>query len=371
MSRKTRRFSMEGLERREMMAGDVSVDVNNGVLYITGDGQANDIEVVAASSMDNQGKDWGFVSVRGRDGTTIEGPDGPNVGASQFTRVEIDLGGGNDVVELRHGYNSPVMDENVIRFDIDIDTGSGRDDVQVHDFYSNADLSINTGSYVGDVSVEDSTMNSLTIDANTSNSTNYVEIDNVTADTLVANRFDSMELTDSTVDVTAQLFGRWASSITVDGFDGDNLYVRGKNVLLDDVTTTNDVSVWHDPAYSMNANFEIRHSDIGRDLDVDTYAGNDVIDIWDVEVGDDLEVRTRDGRDTVRLDDVDAGDRLLAQLGTGNDTMEARFSSARRAWLDGGRDKGDKDSLELMLNSFTASHVYRNWEKLDRWGGGN
>ncbi len=46
---KTRRLQVENLENRELMAGNVSVSVQNGNLYITGDASRNHVEVRQSS----------------------------------------------------------------------------------------------------------------------------------------------------------------------------------------------------------------------------------------------------------------------------------------------------------------------------------
>jgi hypothetical protein len=115
------RGRFESLERRDLLAGDVLVNVVQGSLVIEGDELGNNIAISANA-------ETGDITVTGLDGTTVhlEGEDpGTEVVVSGVRRdVRINLGDGDDVVSLG---------ELSVRGDISIRTGLGEDTVHVGD----------------------------------------------------------------------------------------------------------------------------------------------------------------------------------------------------------------------------------------------
>lgn len=89
-----RTLGLEGLECREMWAGDVAAYLFRGALVLQGDGAANDVAVRALTA-------GGFI-VEGRNQTTINGgTTGFTVaGNSLGNNLVVQMGGGNDLVAL-------------------------------------------------------------------------------------------------------------------------------------------------------------------------------------------------------------------------------------------------------------------------------
>lgn len=115
--RLARAFSVEALEARQMLAGDVMVTFNFGVLQIVGDAQSNRTELVS---------DGTDISIQGFNGTTINGPT--SVPAASVRYITIEMGDGNDHVALTA--------ENTSRIGFDlitltIETGDGNDLVRL------------------------------------------------------------------------------------------------------------------------------------------------------------------------------------------------------------------------------------------------
>src|SRR3954467_10650705 len=90
---------MERLEDRQLLAGDVTVQVVNGVLRITGDAAANEIRV-------EEGSSHNFTSflVSGVD-TTLNGESAPVELEGASGGIRIDLQGGNDRLFIPGGTN--------------------------------------------------------------------------------------------------------------------------------------------------------------------------------------------------------------------------------------------------------------------------
>jgi hypothetical protein len=107
-------FAVEPLERRAMLAGNVSASINaGGDLIIQGDGADNKIEVFIATD--------GTVVISGHDGETVDQGNLNNTTVTGDVRVR--MRGGNDTVELTSA-NGPI-NKLIIR------TGSGSDSITV------------------------------------------------------------------------------------------------------------------------------------------------------------------------------------------------------------------------------------------------
>jgi len=86
-------LSVEGLENRRLLAGDVHAELVDGNLRVAGDAQGNEFAI-------HRGPDPGQVVVAGRAGTTING--GPSVTFSDVTgRVLVRAGAGDDSILVR------------------------------------------------------------------------------------------------------------------------------------------------------------------------------------------------------------------------------------------------------------------------------
>jgi len=112
MSARTKNFEtrlgVERLENRELMAGNVFATVSNNTLYITGDSNANSVEVGSLS---------GVVFVSGTDNTLINGRTQIPIGNFRGN-IEVKLGGGNDRFQLSG------VEDRVFR-KVDVNMGSG------------------------------------------------------------------------------------------------------------------------------------------------------------------------------------------------------------------------------------------------------
>ena len=108
---------MESLETRDLMAGDVSAQVINGNLIITGDAADNKITITQVSSTSYR--------IRGQD-TTINGRQAATFVVSN--NVRISMLGGNDVVTIGTPTGSPTT----LKRDLSINMGGGRDTINVY-----------------------------------------------------------------------------------------------------------------------------------------------------------------------------------------------------------------------------------------------
>ena len=176
----SRKLSLERLEDRSLMAGNVTAVVSGGYLNITGDDLANSISIEATATAGTyriHGQVAGaaqtkvnnvdtsvpgnFVEVTGvKQGVKIElkgGDDRVSFGSTAQTStslprwLEIDTGIGNDVVEIGRAGNAaggidPVALAVIIRTQLTIDTGEGNDQVSLANVNARKQIKIDTGA---------------------------------------------------------------------------------------------------------------------------------------------------------------------------------------------------------------------------------
>ena len=112
-------LTMERLEDKNLLAGDVSVAIVNGDVHVQGDDAANHVRIVA-NPVDNQLVIVGLPSADGTD-TTINGQSGPVLIDGLNRALAVRTGAGNDAVDLPGG-----------RFQhVNVATGPGADLVRV------------------------------------------------------------------------------------------------------------------------------------------------------------------------------------------------------------------------------------------------
>jgi hypothetical protein len=124
-----RRYGFESLESRRVMAGNVTAEVINGDLIITGDDAANGITLHALGGGTYQVGSFGFpvgVMLPAFDDTEINGdvPSAPFAGVTG--KIILRMRGGDDVVFVGAGFSSPG--------DVFIDGGSGFDTIRLNEF---------------------------------------------------------------------------------------------------------------------------------------------------------------------------------------------------------------------------------------------
>ena len=123
----------EALEQRQLLAGDVLVNVVRGDLLIRGDAEGNEIAVTA-------GAEPGTYVVAGLNGTTVH-----QEGQTPATEVRVS-GVRNDVrIGLGEGNDSVSMVDARVAGSVSIHTGAGDDEVTVDQVAARGGLGIDTG----------------------------------------------------------------------------------------------------------------------------------------------------------------------------------------------------------------------------------
>ncbi|HEX2475063.1 MAG TPA: hypothetical protein VHK01_09970 [Lacipirellulaceae bacterium] len=128
--RRSARF--EWLEQRQLLAGDVLVNVVRGDLVIRGDAEGNEIAVTA-------GDEPGTYVVTGLNGTTVH-----QEGQTPASEVRV-TGVRNDVrINLGEGDDSVSLTDAAVRGSVSINTGAGADEVTVDQVSARGGLAIDT-----------------------------------------------------------------------------------------------------------------------------------------------------------------------------------------------------------------------------------
>jgi hypothetical protein len=285
-----RKLTFEGLERRELMAGNVFAELSAADgrdLNITGDDLANAISITSISD--------DVVRISGVNGTTINGAS-----SVQFTvrdDIRIDLQGGDDTVTV----NNLSLDE-TSHADLNIELGAGRDTAYVWNSDVTEDIRVfgSTGS-------------------------DYVFVDNVTVGADLAielngaglNRFALMDqmvtVADTTVGDDLRIIG---------GASRDIIQVFGSSV--NDNLDINTGGGADDVYVSGNST---------EDLFVKTGSDKDDVDIKNNVVTDQLFADLGTSDDTLHLEGNQAS-RPEFIGGAGNDIMTFSWFNPNNFWAN-------------------------------------
>jgi hypothetical protein len=277
----TRKLGLEQCESRQMLAGNVDVDVNFGDLTISGDGAANGVQIAQARNAAGAAILGSYVISGFNQGgapTTINGQAGAVIVNGVNDDVQVSLQGGNDnlrtasiggrhlfaddlTVNMGEGNNTLRLDNISVRDDVSVFAGSGADTVLLRGIVGNtaanpdADLSISTGSG---------------------------------ADTVVL--FNFFVRDSASIDTG---FGNFADTVNL---------ITGN---------------------------------VGQDVSIFTRDGSDSVAVQGVGVNDDLFIDTAGGRDSLLITDSQV-DELFAFMGTDDDRVSMGNTFGRRATLSGG-----------------------------------
>lgn len=287
--------SMESLEVRRVPVGNITAALQNGVLTITGDNAANDVEL--AGNLSNR------VTIAGFNQTIVNGVAPVNgksvVGFAGVTDVVIVTKDGNDRIVVK-GNPDPV------RFrDITIDSGAGDDTVEIRKVIATDDINVITQNGNDRVTLVQVDVGGAGVDSNQ----NDVNINTARTGGSAPDN-DTIQFVDVSVkrDVSIQT-----------GADADV-------VLLLDPLVFNPIL----------ANFA-KPTDIGDDLSIDTGDAADRVTLNRVNVTDEINIELRGGDDTLGVVRTNA-DRFHADGGSGQDTLFL---------LDNLFANFDEDSFEL------------------------
>lgn len=306
-----RRPQVESLESRKLMAGDVAVALEGGLLRIDGDMLDNQI-VVAQSTT-------GDVLVSGQNGTRINGLPSVRFVRPNLNAMEVRMEGGNDTVTMRSvqlandlmvdlgagndRFVSPASAPMVIGANANIFGEAGADVVQLSGVTVREDLYIDGG--IGALNVQLS----------------GVQVDKFM--TAVSDEANDV------VSISSSRFGLGASIETKGGSDR---------------VTMTDVEL-----FALNIN-----------TDANSALGADVVTLNRVTTVEDLGIFTGDGNDVVRMTDVTSGKSMVVSLDAGNDQLIAtRVAAAVDAVFEGGA------GVDILTNLGISGGIKREFKEFE------
>lgn len=174
MSRKfihRRRLSVECLENRSLLAGDITATLVDGTLYLTGDDQDNDLQIT--QTVFNSGGTWNGVTLgvsgasrSGEITTTVNGGAGEEFEGVK-NGVVIKLGRGDDFFLVNGGSKSrkPNLPGNVY-----VSGGPGNDDLRMY-IRNNTKVAVHGSWGQDNILISGSTLNRLTLNTNSQGGT--------------------------------------------------------------------------------------------------------------------------------------------------------------------------------------------------------
>ena len=151
-------FSFETLENRALLAGNVVTSFSGGLLTLTGDAAANNVQLTQLAS--------GAWQMKGI-GTKIDGANAAET-FTGVTDITTDLAAGNDILKVFNGTSSGDL---TVQF-----SGGGNKAIQLSNIHA-ADISVTTGAGNDSITVNKCTADSeLEVEAH--NGTNTVVVTN-------------------------------------------------------------------------------------------------------------------------------------------------------------------------------------------------
>jgi hypothetical protein len=169
-SSSARRLSIERLESRQLMAGDVAVAVVEGMLQVTGDAADNDVQIrmipqtVSGTWPGAKYEITGASHNNTTPATTINGQDSVIVEGVK-TGANIDLGEGNNFLRISRTGNNPTdYRAAAVPGPVTINTGAGKDLLWLY-LQNHAQVTVNSGSGDDRIDIHRSTLYNLTVNA--------------------------------------------------------------------------------------------------------------------------------------------------------------------------------------------------------------
>jgi len=299
-----RSLRFESLERRALLAGDVTVALVGTTLSFDGDASANEVEITPGASV-------GVYNIVGLNNTII---NGPTTIVDPFDLIEVDLEGGSDTFTIR---GTSVSNKIVIAGDINIDNDDGNNTNKLINVQLNDDLTIiKTGGtsesnveiigtlIVGDVILDTAFFDgdSKTVINGDSRIQGDLTIDNDDGE-------DHFVCFASTIDGNVDINNRDGDTRTVFGISEDPIIFGSLTISNgdgNDKVFIHDTDIWEDVDID-NGNghtlVSVQTSDIGLgapvggdgDFDLDNLVGIDELSFVDSTVRDDFEVNNGGG----------------------------------------------------------------------------
>jgi hypothetical protein len=316
-----RRLTIENLENRQLLAGDVMVDVSRGNLVIVGDEADNQLHISSGQSPG----EYMIVGLPGPDGTetTINGQTEPLVVNDAFRSVRVATGDGNDVVDISHANFRH----------LDVHTGPGDDIVRL-------------GLAPNGPGPEDPNTVETDLAGETDPTAPAIEPSVTVRGRL---RIGTGEGNDTVVERHLRV-GHSQAIHTGEGDDNVILDPPNDSPVPPDQGETAEATGQGDASPTTPPGGPQPSIQIGRGLKIGTGAGNDNVILHGVNAGS-IHIRAQAGDDTVALNHVHSRRGLSIGTDGGDDTVVMNQVHSRWARVETG---ADSDRVELRDSAFAV-----------------
>jgi hypothetical protein len=331
---------VEALERRAMLAGNVTVSVSGGTLNIRGDGEDN--AIVVSEVEEGVYAVLGFDDLEGNP-TFVNGDENGVVVIGGVTRdINIDLKGGDDLLAIGNdeGDLLGLIEECALNF------GEDNEEPEIESLlavvpegsqtFVPRDLIIRTGDGNDQVA--------LIVAVNRKADINLGKGDDAIA--VGDSQFgdDLIIKTDKGFDFVCVVDNFVGDQLNIQtGDDSDAVHVEG----LEAGHALLDTGKGHDEVGFFEANLD-------RTLSIKTGDGDDVVELEEFELGDDLLVDTGAGADSVFADSFIVADLVRVLTGSGDDPdVELESFNAKNVLIDtgSGNDGTDDDRSPITVEN--------------------
>lgn len=306
--KKWRSSGVEALERRDLLAGDVSFYTSRGDLFIIGDRADNQVELV---------REGNETIIRGLSGTTLNGE-------AEFT--------------VRH-----------LSDDIRVNLGHGNDSIRIVDVAVPDDLYVDSNRGDDVVVLKNTTTDTLIVEGRSGD--DAVSLNGVHARRIhveATGGDDAVSLVDTSADRDITLTGHSVVAGFVDVTVGRDFVARLRSestLLIKDSEIKDDTRVYgFGPTHIL-----IEDSEHLDDVSISTWWQDDFVSLNGVTIGDDVDVSLGWGDDTLSAVNTSFGDRTSLSGSRGHDALNAvEVEFARDAHISSFESEGVADLDERL-----------------------
>ncbi|WP_425618411.1 hypothetical protein NA78x_002116 [Anatilimnocola sp. NA78] len=291
----TRRYGLESLEARELMAGNVDVTLTNGDLLLTGDNLGNGVQIRQISA-----DKFAVVGLKQAGANTSINGAGFKIFSGVTGDVTFNMNGGNDQVHISDGQGFFASQPGLPT------------SFQPVEFSQN--LTVNLGEGADLFAADEMTVDGrLKVDGGSGTFADIIELDGALVKGL----------------------GAKGQAVEIDTNGGDDQVL----VEFSEFRGTVDIDTG-----SENDFVQMFFSDVRNfgDLVIRTQAGDDEVELFDMLIADDLLIEAGFGQDVVTAVEVTVTDEADINLGFGDDLLQLFELIAADAELDG---SGGTDTL--------------------------
>ncbi len=360
-----RKFQMERLEDRQMMAGDIFASMTTDgtlVLLEAGNSVGGAQSVWVQPLVNGKVRVFPMSSPANPTISNILNAKGENLGTPEFSGVKnirISFGDGPDQIFVGTNVKNSIPFGNVtINTEGSASSTRDNDDVFVQNLKVGQNLDIRTGAGQDRIQVINSevvrqgaTPPNFTIKSGVISAVGEADKDVVTVDGVKVQGVVSMDTGASADSLTVKNadFGFVIGTTSVDnatirsgsGADVVNIGSSGDDFGL--VTVRGHLALDAGSESQQDADIvRVQDLNVFQGVSLTLGGGNDRLDMGNVAVGKDMFLTAMSGNDTVVMRQVQVFDNFFAEMGDGDDTLDMAGVKARRLEANGGAGTNDR-----------------------------